>query len=75
MVFYQHFAIPTDGFIIKTNASANTSPLYGDTIFLMSPALDGRFKFNWINEYVLISDFTKPNIMSTIKQYITDACV
>ena len=73
--FYQHFAIPTDDFTIKINANANTSLLYGDTIFLMSPALDGRFKFNWINECVLISDFTRANIISTIRQYITDVCI
>ncbi|CAF3769998.1 unnamed protein product [Rotaria sp. Silwood1] len=37
--------------------------------------LDGRFKFQWINDCVLLSDSTKNNIISTSKQYIVDACM
>ncbi|CAF1141681.1 unnamed protein product [Didymodactylos carnosus] len=41
----------------------------------MSPVLDGRFKFQWINDCDLLSDLTKNNIILTIKQYIIDACI
>ncbi|CAF1468979.1 unnamed protein product, partial [Didymodactylos carnosus] len=61
--------------IVKINTNANTSCLYGDPIFLMSPVLDGRFKFQWINDCDLLSDLTKNNIILTIKQYIIDACI
>ncbi|CAF4780812.1 unnamed protein product, partial [Rotaria sp. Silwood2] len=37
--------------------------------------LGGRFKFQWINDCVLLSDLTKNNIISTIKQYIVDALI
>jgi hypothetical protein len=41
----------------------------------MSPVLEGRFKFHWINDCVLLPDLTKTNIISTIKQYIVDASI
>ncbi|CAF1046540.1 unnamed protein product [Didymodactylos carnosus] len=43
--------------------------------FLMSLALDARFKFQWITDHLLLSDLTKNNIISTIKQYIVDASI
>ena len=60
---------------MKITTNANTSLLYSDPIFLMSPILDGRFKFQWINDCALLSDLTKNNIISTIKQYLVDACI
>ncbi|CAF0941124.1 unnamed protein product [Rotaria sordida] len=73
--FYKHFNINTDNCTVKINTNANTSFLYTDSIFLISPVLDGRFKFQWINDCALLSDLTKNNIISTIKQYIIDACI
>ena len=55
--------------------NANTSSLYSDPIFLMSPVLDDCFKFQWVNDCVLLSDLTKNNIISTIKQYLVDALI
>ncbi|CAF3363196.1 unnamed protein product [Rotaria sp. Silwood1] len=73
--FYKHLNINTDNCTVKINTNANTSFLYADSIFLISPVLDGRFKFQWINDCALSSDLTKNNIISTIKQYIIDACI
>ncbi len=73
--FYKHFSMNTDNCTVKINTNANTSCLYSDPIFLMSPVLDGRFKFHWINDCVLLPDLTKTNIISTIKQYIVDASI
>ncbi|CAF3602139.1 unnamed protein product, partial [Rotaria sp. Silwood2] len=73
--FYKHFNINTDNCTVTINTNANTSFLYADSIFLISPVLDGRFKFHWINDCALLSDLTKTSIISTIKQYIIDACI
>ena len=41
----------------------------------MSPVLDGRFKFHWINDCTLFLDLIKTNVISTIKQYIIDGSI
>jgi len=53
---------------VKMNTNANASNLYSNPILLMSSVLDGRFKFHWINGFILLPDLTKPNIISTSKQ-------
>ena len=73
--FYKHFSIETDNCPVKITTNVNTLLLYSDPIFLMSLILDGRFKFQWISDCALLSDFTKNNIISTIKQYLVDACI
>jgi hypothetical protein len=73
--FYKHFSIETDNCKVKINTNANTSCLYGDPIFLMSAVLDGRFKFQWINDCTLLSDLIKTNVMSNIKQYLIEAAI
>ncbi|CAF4552392.1 unnamed protein product, partial [Rotaria socialis] len=73
--FYKHFSIDTDNCKVKINTNANTSCLYGDPIFLMSAVIDGRFKFQWINDCTLLSDLTKTNIISTIKQCLIEASI
>ncbi|CAF1980496.1 unnamed protein product, partial [Rotaria magnacalcarata] len=73
--FYKHFSIETDNCKVKINTNANTSCLYGDPIFLMSAVVDGRFKFQWINDCTLLSDLTKTNIISTIKQCLIEASI
>ncbi|CAF1583799.1 unnamed protein product [Rotaria magnacalcarata] len=73
--FYKHFSIETDNCKVKINTNANTSCLYGDPIFLMSAVVDGRFKFQWINDCTLLSDVTKTNIISTIKQCLIEASI
>ncbi|CAF1487231.1 unnamed protein product [Rotaria sordida] len=73
--FCQHFPISTDNLTVKITENTNTSSLYADPIFLMSPIVDGRFKFQSINDCILLSNYTKTNIISTIKQYIIDVSI
>jgi hypothetical protein len=53
---------------VKINTNPNAPNLYSDPILLMSSVLDGQFKFHWINDFILLPDLTKPNIISTSKQ-------
>ncbi|CAF1254367.1 unnamed protein product [Didymodactylos carnosus] len=69
--FYEMLSFDMSEYV---NKKATTADHYKDSIFLISPILDGRFKMHWLEESN-IEDTEKERVIRKIKNLVCDTCI